>query len=199
MNFSSLTGLDISVLVALAVSVVIAVITIVLLLMFVSKKLYTNADVTVRFQANHSNKVINVIPCRHKTQFGTISFVNRLTDDNMKNIKADIVVNGTGAAVSFTGLTNAANGTLKILNNTDADLTIDKLIFFPGNNIDEATFTVNALMNTMFRRDLLVKGKITVCNFIVKMSDPLTEPNMTGRMNVDLTLTRNKSTALESA
>lgn len=195
MNFSSLTGLDIAVLVVLAISVM-AVITVVFLLMSVNKKLYTEADLnrdaTVRFKATRTGTTINVNESRRNTQFGTISFVNGKTDGEMNDIEADIVVNGTSAAVNFTGLSNATNGTLKILNNTNADLTIANLAFFPGNTIGQSNFTVDTLMSTMFRHDLLAKGEITACNFVVKMADP-----KEGQMNVDLTLSRNKSIALE--
>nr|BDT63433.1 MAG: wsv311-like protein [Sesarmops intermedium nimavirus]GBG35586.1 wsv311-like protein [Sesarmops intermedium nimavirus] len=192
MNFSSLTGLDIAVLVVLAISV-IAVITVIFLLMFVNKKLYTevdfNRDVTMRFKASRSSASANVevIESKHNTQFGTIAFVNGNTDAQMKAIEADIVVNG-GPVVSFTGLTKATSGTLKFLNNTDADLTIKGLTFFPG-NID-SNFTTDTLMNTiLFDHYLLVKGKITNCNFVIQMADN----SKYGQMNVDLTLSRNKS------
>nr|AKS10630.1 wsv311-like protein [Metopaulias depressus WSSV-like virus] len=197
MNFSSLTALDIAVLVVLAISL-IAVITVIFLLMSVNKKLYTEADLnrdaTVRFKATrNSASAIIVDESRRNTHFGIISFVNGKTDDQMKDIDADIVVNGTPAAVSFTGLSKATNGTLKILNNTDADLTIANLTFFPGNTIGQSSFTVDTLMNTVFRHDLLVKGKITVCDFAIKMANP-----KEGQMNVDLTLSRNKTIALET-
>lgn len=195
MNFSSLTGLDIAVLVVLAISV-IAVITVVFLLMSVNRKLYTDADLnrdaTVRFKATRNGTAINVNESRLSTQLGTISFVDGKTDDEMKDIEADIVVNGIPTAETFTGLSNGTSGTLKILNNTDADLTLANLTFFPGNTIGQNNFTVDTLMNTMFRHDLLVKGEITVCNFAVKMAI-LKE----GQMNVDLTLSRNMSTTLE--
>lgn len=193
MNFSSLTGLDIAVLVVLAISV-IAVITVIFLLMFVNKKLYTdvdfNRDVTVRFKAsrdNNPNANVEVIASRHNTQFGTIAFVNGNTDAQMKAIEADIVVNGTTAPVAISGLSKATGGTLKILNNTDADLIIKGLTFFPGNI--NGSFTTDTLMNTMLLEHyLLAKGKITDCNFVIKMADI-----KHGQMNVDLTLSRNKS------
>ena len=195
MNFSSLTGLDIAVLVVLAISV-IAVMILIFLLMAVNKKLYTevdlNRDTTVRFNATRTGTTINIDESRSSTQFGTIFFVNGKTDDEIKNIKADIVVNGTPAALTFSGLSNGTNGTLKILNNTDVDLTIANLTFFPGNTIGQRNFTADTLMNTMFRHDLLVKGEITVCNFAVKMAVLKEE-----QMNVDLTLSRNRTAALE--
>ena len=195
MIFSPLTRLDIAILVVLAISI-IAVITLIFLLMSVNKKLYTevdlNRDTIVRFKATRTGTVINVNESKRNTQFGVISFVNGKTDDEMKDIEAAIVVNGTPAAVTSTGLSNEINGTLKILNNTDADLTIANLTFFPGNTVGQSNFTADTLMNTMFRHDLLVKGKITICNFAVKMAILGEE-----QMNVNLTLSRNKKTILE--
>ena len=154
MNFSFLTSLDAAILAVLAVSA-IATITVTFLVVFVLKKLFTVADLnrnaTVRFSATRIGNDIYIEENKCITLFGIISFVNGKSNEEMRNIKVGIVINGISAAVTTDTNAKKVNGTLNFFNNTDADLIVTNLTFLPK--------TTDTLINTMFDHNLLAKGE----------------------------------------
>ena len=107
MDPSSLTGLDIIIIVSLAFTLV-AVITVVFLLISINEKLSTkadtNRDATVRFAAWIKNDKICFTARRVLTQLGVVAFTNGLNDESITNVKADIVINSTSDTTSSGGV-----------------------------------------------------------------------------------------------
>ena len=190
MNFSSLTGLDVAILFVLAVSITALIVCIFHVVSF-NKKLCDNAninsDITVRFRAECVNepRSFRIVESRDETRFGKVIFVQEKSEEELKQIEGDIIVNGIPADSAPEGLTEATSGFLEILNNTSTDLIIENLTFYPGNIPGNFSFTADALMNTLFTHAILAKGQITKSRFAIKMSELVKE-----RMNADLTLSR---------
>ena len=187
MDSSNLTGLDFAVIAVLSITVV-AVVIMFFLLMIVSRKLSskadTNVDATMRFKTTlDGNAELSIAEKRVKTQLGIVAFTNKKSEEELTDVEADIVINIIPPKVTFSGMD--VSGSFEVVNNTNRDLTIERLAFYPA--AAGATIAEAKNIETHFTHNHLPKGQTTTCNYAFRVSE---KKNI--KLNGDITLTHNK-------
>ena len=187
MDSSNVTGFDAAVIAVLSITVVAVVIMFLLLMSLTSKvssKTDSNMDATMRFKANlDGDSKIAVTEKRVKTQLGVVAFTNKKSDEEINDVDADIVINNIEPTVNFSDVD--VTGSFLVVNNTNRDLTVERLAFYPG--VTGSTVADARGIETHFSHTRLPKGQETVCDYAIRLSN-----NADVKLNGDITLTQSK-------
>ena len=191
MDFSSLTGLDMAVLVSVAVAIII----IILLLCTIGKKISEdtrrNKDSTFRIVAKRNGAVLTLEPIEYNSDFGKVSFVVGANEADIKENKADIIFNNVIGIEYGNGSGTGGSMGLKVFNRTKDDIYITRITSSPTHQPGGITISANTPISTVFDPVQIRKGATAEFSFYSLLSE-----DKSGKMAIDIDVSHDMPTVI---
>lgn len=177
MEFGNLTNLDVAIIAILSIAIIALIVIMVIMIVFntrVGRSVVANYDQMMRVPIQRRAKVMSIRGERsYNTPLGKVAMKNGLSDKDMKDVSADLVISTVTAPRTDPAGTGAENSnmTLKILNNTGVDLLINDITVRP--TVIAGNIKGNTMSNTYFSsKDIKSSSsKITLIDVCSKFED----------------------------